>query len=192
VLVVDEHEVVHTSLREALMGETWVERCLSAHTLEEAVICGVTQRPEVALVELEFSGDSGIELCRVLRAVSPAISMLLTSTRPRLPREIVLDTGAAGYVAKGIGLADIAKALRAVAVGMTVFPTASGEHEALSAREREVLALIAAGATNVEIAQRLYRSPHTVKQQASAAYRKLGARNRADAVRRAQRLGLIP
>lgn len=60
----------------------------------------------------------------------------------------------------------------------------------LSVREREVLALIATGATNAEIAQRLFLSPHTVKEHTSALYRKLGARNRAEAVQLGQRIGL--
>ena len=60
----------------------------------------------------------------------------------------------------------------------------------LTDRESEILALIAGGATNREIAGTLYLSPHTVKEHTSALYRKLGARNRADAVQRAQRLGL--
>ena len=61
----------------------------------------------------------------------------------------------------------------------------------LSERERDVLGLIAAGSTNREIARRLYLSPHTVKEHTSALYRKLEVRNRAEAVRRAQHLGLL-
>ncbi len=61
----------------------------------------------------------------------------------------------------------------------------------LSGREREVLAIVARGATNREIAGALYLSPHTVKEHTSALYRKLGVRNRAEAVQRAQRLGLL-
>ena len=61
---------------------------------------------------------------------------------------------------------------------------------ALTGREREILGLIAGGATNREIAATLFLSPHTVKEHTSTLYRKLGARNRADAVQRAQRLGL--
>ena len=60
----------------------------------------------------------------------------------------------------------------------------------LSSREREVLALIATGATNAEIAGQLFLSPHTVKEHTSALYRKLGVRNRAQAVQRAERIGL--
>ena len=61
----------------------------------------------------------------------------------------------------------------------------------LTSREREVLALIADGATNREIAGVLFLSPHTVKEHTSSLYRKLGARNRAEAVQKAQRIGLI-
>ena len=61
----------------------------------------------------------------------------------------------------------------------------------LSEREREVLALMAAGSTNPEIAAALHLSPHTVKEHTSSVYRKLGVRNRIEAVQRAQRLGLL-
>ena len=69
---------------------------------------------------------------------------------------------------------------------------ADGDGEpALTQRERDVLAGIATGATNREIAAQLHLSPHTVKEHTSAVYRKLGVRNRAEAVQRAQRLGLL-
>ena len=61
----------------------------------------------------------------------------------------------------------------------------------LTEREREVLDLVAGGATNREIAERLFLSPHTIKEHTSSLYRKLGVRNRAEAVQKAQRLGLI-
>jgi two-component system response regulator DesR len=77
-------------------------------------------------------------------------------------------------------------------MGMTLFPPKARQPAPLlSDREREVLEEIAAGATNREIAERLFLSPHTVKEHTSAVYRKLGARNRAEAVRRAQRIGLL-
>ena len=60
----------------------------------------------------------------------------------------------------------------------------------LSTREREVLSLMATGATNAEIGAQLFLSPHTIKEHTSALYRKLGVRNRAQAVQRGQRLGL--
>ena len=82
-------------------------------------------------------------------------------------------------------------AVRMVGKGMTVFSPRSEQPSApLSEREREVLTHMASGATNKEIAERLFLSPHTVKEHTSALYRKLGVRNRAEAVQRAERLGL--
>jgi two-component system response regulator DesR len=79
-----------------------------------------------------------------------------------------------------------------VGLGMTVFaPEADQPASLLTAREHEVLEMIAAGETNREIAERLYLSPHTVKDHTSAVYRKVKARNRAEAILRAQRLGLL-
>jgi two-component system response regulator DesR len=75
---------------------------------------------------------------------------------------------------------------------MTMFaPKSDQPAPLLSRRERDVLDLIAAGSTNREIAAALYLSPHTVKEHTSALYRKLQARNRAEAVQRAQRIGLL-
>ena len=87
---------------------------------------------------------------------------------------------------------DVASAVRMVGLGMTMFPPKSNQATTLlTDREREVLDLIAAGSTNREIAEHLYLSPHTVKEHTSALYRKLQARNRAEAVQRAQRIGLL-
>ena len=100
-------------------------------------------------------------------------------------------TGATGFVPKDWPAADVVMAVRMVANGMTVFGAPDTPiPQPLSAREQEVLELIARGATNQEIATTLALSPHTVKDHASALYRKLDVRNRSEAVRRAARLGL--
>jgi DNA-binding NarL/FixJ family response regulator len=87
-------------------------------------------------------------------------------------------------------LADLRRALRRPLAG-TAGRGRGGPERLLSAREQEVLGLIGGGATNREIAADLQLSPHTIKEHVSAVYRKLGARNRADAVRKAQRIGLL-
>jgi len=95
-------------------------------------------------------------------------------------------------VSKDWDAGDIARAVRMVGLGMTVFePGRDTTAGLLTEREREVLDLIASGATNREIAGKLYLSPHTVKEHTSSLYRKLKARNRAEAVQLAQRMGLI-
>ncbi|MFA9401368.1 MAG: response regulator transcription factor [Acidobacteriota bacterium] len=85
------------------------------------------------------------------------------------------------------------KAVRMVALGSEVFTDEDrpGGSAGLSEREMEVLGLVATGATNREIAGQLFLSPHTVKEYTSAIYRKLGVRNRAEAVRSAQGQGLL-
>jgi two-component system response regulator DesR len=95
-------------------------------------------------------------------------------------------------VSKDWDAGDVARAVRMVGLGMTVFEPQRDKTVAnLTEREREVLDLVAQGATNREIAEQLFLSPHTVKEHTSSLYRKLKARNRAEAVQRAQRLGLI-
>ena len=191
VLVVDDHDVVLWGLRLALTREPWVARCLSASTPEDALKMTQRYRPHVALVDLCLDKDSGAEVCERLRAEA-AVQVLLMSGVGNVSPAVAKAAGASGFVSKNWSAQDISQAVRMVGLGMTVF-----RHEArqqaglLSDREREVLTLLASGATNREIAEALYLSPHTVKDHTTALYRKMKARNRADALVRAQRLGLL-
>ena len=125
-------------------------------------------------------------------ALSPRLNVLLISGAGRISPNAAKAAGASGFISKDWPAADIAGAVRMVGLGMTVFkPHESPAGPPLSEREREVLEAVASGATNREIAGRLYLSPHTVKEHTSSLYRKLGVRNRAEAVQKAQRLGLI-
>jgi len=118
--------------------------------------------------------------------------VLLISGAGRMSPAAARAAGASGFVSKDLDAAEVARAVRMVGQGMTLFPPkAEQPAPLLSEREREVLELIGAGSTNREIAERLYLSPHTVKEHTSALYRKLGARNRAEAVQLAQRIGLL-
>jgi DNA-binding NarL/FixJ family response regulator len=192
VLVVDDHEVVHWGFRVLLGEQAWVERCLAARTGEEALELVRIFNPDVALVDLFLAGESGAELCEAIRKASPSTRVLLISGAGRMSPATARAAGASGFVSKDAGAAEVATAVRRVGMGMTTFaPKAEQPAPMLSEREREVLELIAAGSTNREIAQRLYLSPHTVKEHTSALYRKLNARNRAEAVQRAQRIGLL-
>jgi DNA-binding NarL/FixJ family response regulator len=191
VLVVDDHEVVRWGLTLLLDRQRWVGRCLVASTADEAIALAREHQPDVALVDLFVGAESGAELCLALREVSPRTRMLLMSGAGRISAPAAQATGATGFVPKDWPAADVVMAVRMVANGMTVFgapeePIASP----LSGREQEVLELIAKGATNQEIADALSLSPHTVKDHASAVYRKLAVRNRSEAVQRAARLGL--
>ena len=192
VLIVDDHDVVHWGFRLMLSNEPWVERCLSARTGEEAYALAERYKPDVALVDLFIGEESGPEICAQLRERSPDTKVLMISGAGRISPGAAKAAGAAGFIPKDWGAHDIARAVRMVGVGMTVFqPQSDGDAALLSPREREVLDLIAAGSTNREIAAALHLSPHTIHEHTSSLYRKLGARNRAEAVQRAHRAGLI-
>jgi DNA-binding NarL/FixJ family response regulator len=193
VLVVDDHDVVHWGFRLMLGELDWVERCLSARTGDEALDLTRRHMPDVALVDLFLGGESGPDVCERLRTEHPGLRVLLVSGAGRISASTARACGASGFVPKDWPAADIARAVRMVALGMALFdpePPAAPQIS-LSAREREVLELVAGGATNREIATALHLSPHTVKEHTSAVYRKLEVRNRAEAVQRAQRLGLL-
>ena len=192
VLVVDDHDVVHWGFRVLLGEQPWVERCLAAKTGAEALGLLPSFRPHVALVDLFLVGESGADVCDSIRQASPVTRVLLISGAGRMSPAAARAAGASGFVSKDLDAREVARAVRMVGLGMTMFePTADQPAPLLSAREREVLDLIAVGSTNREIAERLFLSPHTVKEHTSAVYRKLSARNRAEAVQRAQRIGLL-
>ena len=190
VLVVDDHDVVHWGFRQMLGQQPWVERCLSARNGREALALGHRYEPHVALIDLFVGAESGPEICERLRERSPAPSVLFISGAGGISAGAARAAGAAGFISKDWPAADIAQAVRVVGMGQTVFKPQESAVP-LSDREREVLDLLVTGATNREIAGSLYLSPHTVKEHTSSLYRKLSARNRTEAVQRAQRLGLI-
>ena len=192
VLVVDDHEVVHWGLRLMLGQQPWVKRCLSALTGDEAVELAQRYEPQVALVDLFVGQESGADICERLRSLIPEINVLLISGAGRISPSAAKAAGASGFVSKDWPAADIASAVRMVGLGMSIFrPNQLLAGPPLSEREREVLNLVSTGATNREIAAKLFLSPHTIKEHTSALYRKLEVRNRAEAVKKAQRLGLI-
>jgi DNA-binding NarL/FixJ family response regulator len=192
VLVVDDHDVVQWGFRLLLERQPWVERCLAARDGGEALRLIKEAKPHVALVDLFLGRESGAEICSELRAASPRTKILLISGAGRISPAAARAAGASGFVSKDWGAPDVLKAIRMVGLGMDVFEPAPPAPDAtLSDREREVVTLIASGSTNREIAEELFLSPHTVKEYTSGVYRKLGVRNRAEAVQRAQTLGLI-
>ena len=194
VLVVDDHDVVHWGIRLMLAELPWVERCLSARDGDEAITLAQQYAPHVALVDLFVGEESGPDISERLHVAHPGIQVLLISGAGRISAAAARACGANGFIPKDWPATDIARAIRMIGLGMTLFEeTDDGEPAgpALTEREQEVLAGVASGSTNREIALKLHLSPHTVKEHTSALYRKLEVRNRAEAVQVAQRLGLL-
>jgi two-component system response regulator DesR len=192
VLVVDQTDVVHWALRALLGAEPWVDAYVSAYDGDGAATLAERYRPSVAVVDLAVGGDSGLDVCASLRAACPETRVLLMSPHRRLSGRSARGVGASGVVWKGAEAGDIVRAVRMVSLGMTLFAGAeSGSAAVLTPRERDVLTLMAAGATNAEAARRLQMAESTLKQHLRSVYRKLNVHTRVEAIRRAQAAGMF-
>lgn len=191
VLLADERDIVQLGFRELLADELWVEDLLAARSAHEACRLARRHAPELAIVGASMSALRAVELCEHLVAESPATRVLLVTNAP-VSRRRARAAGAAGAIPATWHGPEIAGAARTVALGMSLFaPETDRASRLLTPRELEVLELIGAGATNREIAAHLTLSPNTVKEHTSTLYRKVSARNRAEAIVRAQQLGLL-
>jgi DNA-binding NarL/FixJ family response regulator len=192
VLVVAHEEVVLVGFQHLLTMQPWVEGCLTAFDAAQARRLARRQAPHVALVESRLGTEPGVDVVESIIDVAPGVRVLVVDDEGSVSPATAVAIGAAGVVSKAWRASDLLMAIRMVGSGLSLaMPAVEKPRSLLSSREHEVLELIARGATNREIGERLHLSPHTVKQYASAVLRKLHARNRAEAVRRAQRLGLI-
>jgi DNA-binding NarL/FixJ family response regulator len=204
VLVVDDSELFRTGLR-ALLGEAF--EVASAAGGDAALRQVVTFRPDVVVMDMGMPGMSGCDATRrILEAAPSTFVMVLTGSDGEVLEAV--RAGASGYLLKSADVSDIVKAIRATAAGYspfapqvagallatvrdTVVAEERGVGVALSARERQVLTLVASGANNVEIARRLYISQSTVKSQISGLLSKLEVENRIQAAGVAIRAGLL-
>jgi DNA-binding NarL/FixJ family response regulator len=192
ILAVDSHDLVHWALKALLTRNRWVDGYFAALTEEDALRLAQRHRADVALIDATVGETGAADLCARLREVVPEISLILMSEAGRVSAASAKASGASGFVSKAWRGEDVVDAVRMITLGLTVFAPELNAHAAtLSDRELQVLRLVAAGATNREIASTLYLSPHTVKDHTTAVYRKINARNRAEASVRAQRLGLL-
>ena len=195
VLVVEDDAMVRgwvrLSLRDSefrIVGEA--EDALQARALIER------RCPDVMLVDYRLPDRAGTELIRDLRQEGFAAPMvLMTANNERGLNEAVRAAGGQGTVLKTGSTEEMLRALRDVLAGGQAFdprhPPRDPSQGALSRREREVLRLVAAGATNRDVAAELGVGDETVKTLLSRTFAKLGARRRAEAVSRAHDLGLL-
>jgi DNA-binding NarL/FixJ family response regulator len=197
VMVVDDHPVLRAGILAVLSTQTVVDEAGSA---EEALVRVRTSRPDVVLMDLRLgSGMDGVAATAALRALAepPAVVILTTyDTDADILRAVA--AGAAGFLLKDAPTREIVAAVTAAAAGRSalneraraVVRLAASE-PALSARELEVVGLLAEGLTNRSIAQRLHLSEATVKTHLIHVFDKLGADNRTAAVTEARIRGLV-
>ncbi|WP_227462685.1 MULTISPECIES: response regulator transcription factor [Nocardia] len=215
VLVVDDQQVMREGLV-ALLGLVDEVRVVGAAGDGEQALRAVAETgPDVVLMDLRMPVLDGVEATRRIAADHPGTAVLVLTTYADDASIVsALRAGARGYLTKDAGRAEIVAAIRAAAAGQSTFdatvsqrlvdaligardrPTPSApaagtpNPDGLTAREAEVVALITRGLSNAEIAAHLFVSPATVKTHINNAFAKIGARNRADAVRYSYRHGL--
>lgn len=202
VLLVDDHPVVRTGLRSVLDTGGEVAIVAEAASGEEALTLAEHFQPDVVLCDLRLgSGMDGIDVTKALRASQQAPAVLILTTYDR-DADILgaMDAGAAGYLLKEATPATILDGIQRVAAGETALAPDLASRVLigmrnplpdLTDREREVLKLLATGATNREMARQLFVAEATVKSHLVHIFTKLGVDNRARAVALAKETGLI-
>lgn len=202
ILIADDHPMMRAGLTALFETEPTVTVIAAVGTPEEAVSEAARLRPDVVVMDLQFAGEfRGADATRLLRAARhpPAVLIL---TNYDTDRDIVsaIEAGAAGYLLKDAGPDELINAVTAAAEGHSALAPAVAtrllsrvrdSHSALSARELEVLGLVAEGLGNTAIARRLHLSETTVKSHLAHIYPKLGVSSRTAAVAEARKAGLI-
>jgi len=193
VLLVDDHLVVRAGLRALLDSQPDITVIGEADTGEDAVAMAADRSPDVVMMDLALgTGIDGVEAIRRVRAARPEQPVLVFTTYDT-DADVVraLDAGAIGYLLKDSAPPDIFGAIRDAVAGRSVLspPVASRvldrmrrPDQALTAREAELLSLLAEGLTNKELGKRLFISEATVKTHLAHIYAKLGVDSRAAAV----------
>ena len=208
VLIADDHAAFRSGLAALLATVAGLVVVGEAADGREAVAASATVHPDVVLMDLTMPGTGGIEATRQIAEQAPHVAILvLTMDADDEAVLAAVRAGARGYVLKGARRAELVRAIRAVVAGEAIFGagiagrlagylagaqsgTASTSFPELTEREREILALIAAGHSNAEITNRLVLSPKTVRNHVSNVFAKLGVRSRAEAIVRAREAGL--
>ena len=198
-LIVDDHEVVREGLRLSLSRSSHIRVIGEAPDGEAGVALAERRRPDVVVMDIRMPGIDGLEATKRLRELAPDVPVILFtaySDRPLLSRGI--ESGAKGYVLKEASHETFVRAIEKVAGGDTfvdpaLMPAFLGKEqtEALTAREREILQLLADGMSNADVAQKLFISQETVKSHVRHILTKLEADTRTQAVAIALREAMI-
>jgi DNA-binding NarL/FixJ family response regulator len=207
VVVADDHPIVRAGLTALLSSLPDMEVAGVAANGKDAVREVVTHRPDVALLDLKMPELDGIAATREIGRVAPEVAVLVLTMHDDDDSVFAaMRAGARGYLVKGVEQDDISRAIRSVAAGEAIFgpgvaqrvlgfltspvATADVPFPELTARERDILDLLAAGLANAAIATRLGVAPKTVANNVSAIFAKLQVADRAQAIVRARDAGL--
>ncbi len=203
ILLADDHDVVREGLRMFLSIDPELRIVGEAADGAEVIHLARQLRPDVILMDLLMPGMDGITAITILRKEQPETEILvLTSVIESEAVVRAVKAGAIGYLLKDTKAAELRKAIKAAAAGQVqLAPQASSflmrnvqtppAHEAPTAREMEVLQLLAQGRSNKEIARILHIGEDTVKSHVGHIFAKLGVQSRTQAVLSAMRLGLV-
>ena len=209
ILLVDDHEVVRLGLKALIQRQPDFEVIAEAGTADEAVEKARVYKPDVAVMDVRLPGKSGIDATREIMKTLPETKIIILTSYA--DDELLMDAieaGAAGYVLKQIGSDALLKALESVARGESLLDpslmnkvfarlreaTRKDRGQAfanLTEQEVKILALVAEGLTNREIADRIYLSEKTVRNYVSAILGKLGLAHRSQAAAYAVEHGLL-
>jgi two-component system, NarL family, response regulator DevR len=198
-LVVDDHEVVRQGLVALLDRRDEFQVVAEAGTVAEAIEAARRVRPDIVIMDVRLPDGSGVEACREIRAEFPATRVIILTSYP--DEDAVLSAivaGASGYLLKQIRARDLVSALQAVGRGESLLDPAvtekvlervrriatgayTDELAQLTNQEQKILALVAEGKTNKEIAAEVFLSDKTVKNYVSSILSKLNLERRAQA-----------
>ena len=206
-LIVDDHAIIRHGLRTMLERGDEMVVVAEAATPGEARAAVAEHQPDVVLLDLKLGDDddAGLSICRQLTDDDPTLKVLVLTTflNERLVVE-ALRSGAKGYVLKDVDAEDLVRSIRAVKAGRSAFDShaaavvvksmsGSGGADVVSftAREAEVVQLLAQGLSNRQIGQALFIGETTVKFHLHNVMEKLGVKRRAQVVYRSGQLGLL-
>jgi two-component system, NarL family, response regulator DesR len=198
VLIAEDQGMVRGALASLLSLEPDIEVVAQVPRGDEVLAAAHDAGPDVALLDIEMPGATGLEAAAELRRELPECRVLIVTTfgRPGYLRR-AMESGASGFLLKDAPATDLARAIRRAAAGERVVDpglaaAALSEGDSpLTDREHEVLAASRRYPTVADIAAALYLSPGTVRNHLSSVMRKLNARNRAEAVRVAEEKGWL-
>ena len=206
VLVVDDHELVRIGLRHILADYPAIQIAGEAVDGESALRMNRELRPDVVLLDVSLPGLSGFELTTRLKQVSPDLGIVILTVHEQSPYPAqLLEAGASAYLTKGCPATELVQAIKTVARGgrhigsrvaqqmaLNLLPGgAASPFAGLSAREMEVMLMLAEGRKVADIAQVMHLSPKTVATYKYRIYEKLNTRSDVDMTRMAMRWGVV-